>query len=82
MIRCATIPNVSVHFLIPTFHAAIMKTGEVIARARRAAGLKQQELAEAAGAHVQTLKRLEGGAGAGNSTVRSLEKALDKAGAT
>ncbi|SDJ29400.1 helix-turn-helix domain-containing protein [Aliiruegeria lutimaris] len=59
-----------------------MKIGEVISRARRAAGLKQKELAAAAGVHVQTLKRLEGGAGAGYSTVRALEKALGKAGAT
>ncbi|SFC36339.1 helix-turn-helix domain-containing protein [Tropicimonas isoalkanivorans] len=59
-----------------------MKIGEVISRARRAAGLKQKELAAAAGVHVQTLKRLEGGAGAGYSTVRALEKALAKSGAT
>ncbi len=59
-----------------------MKIGEVISRARRATGLKQKELAAAAGVHVQTLKRLEGGSGAGYSTVRSLEKALGKAGAT
>ncbi|WP_116132380.1 helix-turn-helix domain-containing protein [Tropicimonas sp. IMCC34043] len=59
-----------------------MNIGEVISRARRAAGLKQKELAEAAGVHVQTLKRLEGGAGAGYSTVRALERALGKAGAS
>ncbi len=58
-----------------------MKIGTVISRARRATGLKQRELAEAAGVHVQTLKRLEGGAGAGYETVRALEKALKKAGA-
>lgn len=57
-----------------------MKIGVVISRARRAAGLKQKELAEAAGVHVQTLKRLEGGSGAGYSTVKALEKALKKAG--
>lgn len=59
-----------------------MKIGEVISRARRAAGLKQKELAAAAGVHVQTLKRLEGGAGAGYSTVRALERALARHGAT
>ncbi|NRA99087.1 MAG: helix-turn-helix transcriptional regulator [Rhodobacteraceae bacterium] len=59
-----------------------MKIGVVISRARRAAGLKQKELAEAAGVHVQTLKRLEGGSGAGYSTVRALEKALKKHGVT
>lgn len=59
-----------------------MKVGTVISRARRAAGLKQKELAEAAGVHVQTLKRLEGGSGAGYGTVRALEKALGKAGVT
>lgn len=59
-----------------------MKIGEVISRARRAAGLKQKDLAETAGVHVQTLKRLEGGAGAGYATVRALEKALGKAGAS
>ena len=59
-----------------------MKIGEVISRARRATGLKQKELAAAAGVHVQTLKRLEGGSGAGYSTVRALEKALGKAGAS
>ena len=32
--------------------------------------------------HVQTLKRLEGGSGAGYSTVRALEKALKKHGVT
>lgn len=59
-----------------------MKIGTVISRARRAAGLKQKELADAAGVHVQTLKRLEGGSGAGYSTVRALEKALKKSGVT
>ena len=59
-----------------------MKIGVVISRARRAAGLKQKELAEAAGVHVQTLKRLEGGSGAGYGTVKALEKALKKAGVT
>jgi len=59
-----------------------MEIGTVIARARRAAGMKQKELAEAAGLHVQTLKRLEGGSGAGYSTVKALEKALKKAGVT
>ena len=59
-----------------------MKIGVVIGRARRAAGLKQKELAEAAGVHVQTLKRLEGGSGAGYSTVRALERALKKNGVT
>jgi len=59
-----------------------MKIGTVIARARRAAGMKQKELAEAADVHVQTLKRLEGGSGAGYSTVKALEKALKKAGVT
>jgi transcriptional regulator with XRE-family HTH domain len=58
-----------------------MKIGTVIARARRAAGLRQKELAAAAGVHVQTLKRLEGGAGAGYETVKALEKALRKHGA-
>lgn len=58
-----------------------MKIGTVIARARRATGLRQKELAAAAGVHVQTLKRLEGGAGAGYETVKSLEKALNKKGA-
>jgi transcriptional regulator with XRE-family HTH domain len=53
----------------------------IIARARRATGLKQKELAEAAGVHVQTLKRLEGGSGAGYETVKALEKALRKNGA-
>ena len=59
-----------------------MKIGTVIARARRAAGMKQKELAELAGVHVQTLKRLEGGSGAGYSTVKALEKALKKSGVT
>ena len=59
-----------------------MKIGKVIARARRAAGLKQKELAQAAGVHVQTLKRLEGGSGAGYSTVKALEKALKAEGVT
>lgn len=59
-----------------------MEIGTVISRARRAVGLKQKELAQAAGVHVQTLKRLEGGSGAGYSTVKSLEKALKKAGVT
>ncbi len=59
-----------------------MKIGTVIARARRAAGLKQKDLADAAGVHVQTLKRLEGGSGAGYATVRALEKALKRAGVT
>lgn len=54
----------------------VMEIGEVIARGRKAAGLKQKELAAAAGVHVQTLKRLEKGAGAGYATVRALEKAL------
>ncbi|MFV0360640.1 helix-turn-helix domain-containing protein, partial [Tropicimonas sp.] len=63
-------------------HAAVMKIGDVISRARRAAGLKQKELASAAGVHLQTLKRLEGGAGAGYSTVRALEKALANSGAS
>ena len=58
-----------------------MKIGTIIARARRAAGLRQKELAAAAGVHVQTLKRLEGGAGAGYETVKALEKALKKNGA-
>ncbi|MEM6663672.1 MAG: helix-turn-helix transcriptional regulator [Pseudomonadota bacterium] len=58
-----------------------VKIGIVISRARRAAGLKQKELADAAGVHVQTLKRLEGGAGAGYETVKALEKALKRAGA-
>lgn len=58
-----------------------MKIGTIIARARKAAGLRQKELAEAAGVHVQTLKRIEGGAGAGYDTVRALEKALKKHGA-
>ena len=40
-----------------------------------------QELADAAGVHVQTLKRLEGGSGAGYETVKALEKALRKQGA-
>ena len=59
-----------------------MEIGEVIARARKAAGMKQKELAAAAGLHVQTLKRLESGAGAGYRTVRALQKALEKAGVT
>ncbi|MEM1079731.1 MAG: helix-turn-helix transcriptional regulator [Pseudomonadota bacterium] len=58
-----------------------MKIGTIIARARRATGLKQKELADAAGVHVQTLKRLEGGSGAGYDTVQALEKALRKHGA-
>lgn len=58
-----------------------MKIGTIISRARRAAGLKQKDLAEAAGVHVQTLKRLEGGSGAGYETVKALEKALKKHGA-
>lgn len=58
-----------------------MKVGTIISRARRAAGLRQKELAEAAGVHVQTLKRLEGGSGAGYETVKALEKALKKHGA-
>lgn len=58
-----------------------MKIGIIIARARRAAGLRQKELASLAGVHVQTLKRLEGGAGAGYETVKALEKALKKHGA-
>lgn len=57
-----------------------VKIGTVISRGRRAAGLKQKELAEAAGVHVQTLKRLEGGSGAGYETVKALEKALKRAG--
>ncbi len=67
--------------IIPCCKFGRMKIGQVISRARRAAGLKQKELASMAGVHVQTLKRLEGGAGAGYSTVRALEKALAKAGA-
>jgi len=59
-----------------------MEIGEVIARARKAAGLKQKELAAAAGLHVQTLKRLESGAGAGYRTVRALQKALERSGVT
>lgn len=59
-----------------------MEIGEVIARGRKAAGLKQKELAAAAGLHVQTLKRLESGAGAGYRTVRALQKALGEAGVT
>ncbi|MEE4121233.1 MAG: helix-turn-helix transcriptional regulator, partial [Paracoccaceae bacterium] len=59
-----------------------MEIGEVIARGRKAAGLKQTELAAAVGLHVQTLKRLEGGAGAGYRTVRALQKALAEAGVT
>jgi len=58
-----------------------VKIGTIISRARRAAGLKQKDLAEAAGVHVQTLKRLEGGSGAGYETVKALEKALKKHGA-
>lgn len=59
-----------------------MEIGEVIARGRKAAGLKQKELAAAAGVHVQTLKRLESGAGTGYRTVRALQKALEKNGVT
>jgi len=59
-----------------------MEIGEVIARGRKAAGLKQRDLAALAGLHVQTLKRLEAGAGAGYRTVRALEKALAEAGVT
>ena len=59
-----------------------MEIGEVIARGRKAAGLKQKDLAARAGLHVQTLKRLENGAGAGYRTVRALEKALAEAGVT
>ena len=59
-----------------------MEIGEVIARGRKAAGLKQKELAAAAGVHVQTLKRLESGAGTGYRTVRALQKALEKHGVT
>lgn len=70
------LPNVNVS---DKYHA--MKIGTIIARARRATGLKQKELADAAGVHVQTLKRLEGGSGAGYDTVQALEKALRKHGA-
>ncbi|MEL6207118.1 MAG: helix-turn-helix transcriptional regulator [Pseudomonadota bacterium] len=59
-----------------------MEIGEVIARGRKAAGLKQKELAARAGLHVQTLKRLESGAGAGYRTVRALQRALGEAGVT
>jgi transcriptional regulator with XRE-family HTH domain len=59
-----------------------MEIGEVIARGRKAAGMKQKELAAAAGLHVQTLKRLESGAGSGYRTVRALQKALEKNGVT
>lgn len=59
-----------------------MEIGEVIARGRKAAGMKQKELASRAGLHVQTLKRLESGAGAGYRTVRALQKALAEAGVT
>lgn len=59
-----------------------MEIGEVIARGRKAAGLKQKDLAAAAGVHVQTLKRLEKGAGAGYATVRALQKALEAQGVT
>jgi transcriptional regulator with XRE-family HTH domain len=59
-----------------------MEIGEVIARGRKAAGLKQKDLAARAGLHVQTLKRLENGAGAGYRTVRALQKALADAAVT
>lgn len=59
-----------------------MEIGEVIARGRKAAGLKQKDLASRAGVHVQTVKRLESGAGAGYRTVKALEKALEKEGVT
>ncbi|MEM1430708.1 MAG: helix-turn-helix transcriptional regulator [Pseudomonadota bacterium] len=59
-----------------------MEIGEVIARGRKAAGLKQKDLALRAGVHVQTVKRLESGAGAGYRTVKALEKALEKEGVT
>jgi transcriptional regulator with XRE-family HTH domain len=78
----AAISGGKVDFFILRCNAAVMKIGEVISRARRATGLKQKELAAAAGVHVQTLKRLEGGSGAGSPTVRALEKALAKAGAS
>jgi len=59
-----------------------MEIGEVIARGRKAAGMKQKDLAAAAGLHVQTLKRLERGAGAGYRTVRALQRALERHGVT